>query len=434
MTVIWGLAGMLLLLAVGVLFSVDRKKIKIRTVAAALAAQIIFGALVLYLPAGAAALKWFSDGVQNVINASTEGINFVFAPLTDSGFVFAIKVLPVIIFIASLTSVLFYLGILQWVVKIIGGAFAKLFGTSVPESMNTAANIFLGHTEAPLMIRPYLRKLTQSEVFAVMVGGMATVSGSVLVGYSLLGVPLDHLIAAAFMAAPGALVFAKLIVPAGAEVPVGTPGTGRMARLLGKFYSKERGMAAVITKNEKPVADEPPAEDRPVNVIDAAARGAADGLSLALNIGAMLIAFISLIALCNVIIGGVTGIFGGHDVTLQAILGAVFAPVMFVTGVPWAEAMSAGSFVGQKLVLNEFVAFSEFGPQVANFSEKTAVIITFALTGFANFAGIAMQIGCLGSLAENQRAHIATLGLRAVLAGTLANLMSATIAGVMVTL
>ncbi|USQ79083.1 NupC/NupG family nucleoside CNT transporter [Ornithinimicrobium faecis] len=451
MTFFWGLAGVFLLLAIALLFSVDRRKIRLRTVGVALLVQVIFGALVLYWPLGQRALTAASDAVQMVIDSANAGIEFVFGPLLESGFTFAIQVLPVIIFVASLTSVLFYLGILQWVVKIVGGAFAKLFGTTTAESMNTAANIFLGHTEAPLLIKPYLKRLTQSELFAVMTGGMATVAGSVLVGYALMGVPLEFLIAAAFMAAPGALVMAKIVMPAGAELAE-SRGEGRLTRFIARHRTRETvpataggdaggsvattsGGTQATASGDSVATDEADEEEaRPVNVVDAAARGAGEGLQLVLNIAAMLIAFIGLIALVNVLLGAVGGWFGYGDLRMQSILGWLLAPVMFVLGVPWAEAAASGSFVGQKIVLNEFVAFSEFGPVAETFSVKTQAIVTFALTGFANFAAIAMQIGALGSLAPNQRTRIAQLGMRAVLAGTLANLMSATIAGVMVTI
>lgn len=392
-------------------------------------------------------LQKASEGVQLVIDSANNGISFVFGSLMDSDFVFAIHVLPVIIFVATLTSVLYHIGVLQWVVKIVGGAFAKLFGTTDAESMNTAANIFLGHTEAPLLIKPYLKKLTQSELFAVMTGGMATVAGSVLVGYSLMGVPLEYLIAAAFMAAPGALVMAKIMMPAGAEVSA-TATASPIAKLMGRRRGTKSGHQNVrgdeetqdgsllVLEDEADQSETEPADDdgRAVNVVDAAARGAGEGLNLVLNIGAMLIAFIAMIALANVILGGIGGVFGVDDLTMEGILGWILAPIMFVIGVPWAEATQAGGFVGQKIVLNEFVAFAEFGPVSQGFSAKTQAIVTFALTGFANFAAIAMQIGGLGSLAPNQRSRIAQLGMRAVLAGTLANLMSATIAGVMVSI
>lgn len=330
--------------------------------------------------------------------------------------------LPVIVFFASLTAVLYHLQILQKVVKVVGGALAKLLGTTEPESMNAAANIFVGQTEAPLVIRPYIVGMSRSELFAVMAGGLSTVAGSVLVGYSLLGAELEYLIAASFMAAPGALLMAKILVPAGAleEQRVET-----YAATVGSGGSGEQTV-------EPPAEADPEAEEPPQNVIDAAARGASDGLMLAANVGAMLLAFISLIALGNLVLGTVGGWFGADDLSVQQILGYVFAPVMAAVGVPWNEALDAGSFLGQKVVLNEFVAFADFAPQAEEFSPKAQAVITFALTGFANLGSLAILLGGLGGIAKSRRGDIAQLGMRAVLAGTLANLMSAAIAGVLI--
>jgi concentrative nucleoside transporter, CNT family len=407
MDVLWGLGGMLVLLAIAVVFSTNRRAISLRAVLGALALQVGFAVIVLYWSAGQAALRAASRGVQAVIDSSREGISFLFGPvLPDQGLVFAFQVLPVIIFFAALTTVLYHWNVLQWVVRVVGGALRKLLGTSRAESMNATANIFVGQTEAPLVIRPYISGLTRSEFFAVMVGGLSTVAGSVLVGYSLLGARLEYLIAASFMAAPGALLMAKIMIP-----ETGEPQT----------------MAAQdVTR----ATEEEEATHR--NVIDAAASGASDGLRLALNIGAMLIAFISLIALLNLVIGGIGGLFGNDQLTFEQILGYVFSPVMFMTGVPWNEAVEAGSYLGQKVVLNEFVAFSNFGPEAGSFTPKTQAIITFALTGFANLGSLGILLGGLGSLAPERRHEIAHLGIRAVLAGTLANLMSATIAGVLI--
>jgi CNT family concentrative nucleoside transporter len=400
--------------------STNRRTIKPRTVFVALAIQFAFGFIVLYSQIGQRALEAVSSVVGAVINSSSEGISFLFGPvIPEEGSVFAFQVLPVIIFFASLTAVLYHWNILQWVVRIIGGALQKALGTSRAESMNATANIFVGQTEAPLVIRPYVARMTRSELFAVMVGGLSTVAGSVLVGYSLLGAPLEYLIAASFMAAPGALLMAKIVMPE-TDTPVediaaeGTNGDER----------ETEGDAAPETAS--------PGLTGHRNVIDAAAAGASDGLRLALNVGAMLIAFISLIALLNLILGSAGGLFGFPDLTFEAILGYIFAPVMLAIGVPWEEAIRAGSFLGQKLILNEFVAFSNFGPQIGEFSDKTAAIITFALTGFANFSSLAILLGGLGGIAPERRPDIASMGIRAVLAGTLANLMSATIAGMLI--
>ncbi|MDZ5078114.1 NupC/NupG family nucleoside CNT transporter [Nesterenkonia sp. HG001] len=472
--ILWGIMGMTVVLALAILFSVDRRKIKIRTVAIALAIQVFFAVFVLYLPWGQTALGWVTQVVQSVINVSDEGISFLFGGLVEGDAVpFALSVLPVIIFFASLTAVLYHLKVLQFVVRVIGGALQKLLGTSRAESMNAAANIFVGQTEAPLVIRPYIAGMTKSELFAVMVGGLSTVAGSVLVGYAGMGANLEYLIAASFMAAPGALLMAKIIIPAGSfdeiDAAKAERQAGDEAALGGGRYTKDHRTAeagttstATATLTEERRADDgattgaddgaAPAdqgselrpgqsvaeaaaaveeEERPRNVIDAAARGAGDGLRLAANVGAMLLAFIALIALINLGIGQIGGLFGAPDLTFEQIMGYVFAPLMWAVGVPWEEAVAAGSFLGQKLVLNEFVAFADFAPQAEGFSVKSQAVITFALTGFANFSSMAILLGGLGGIAKNRRSDIAQLGLRAVLAGTLANLMSASIVGML---
>ena len=423
--ILWGIGGMAFVLFLAFLLSTNRRAINPRTVFVALALQVAFGVCVLYWDAGRRVLQAASGVVQAVINSSREGIVFLFGPvLPDQGLIFAFQVLPVIIFFASLTSVLYHWNVLQWVVRIIGGALQKALRTSQAESMNATANIFVGQTEAPLVVRPYVERMTSSELFAVMAGGLSTVAGSVLVGYSLLGARLDYLIAASFMAAPAGLLMAKMIMPE-TEQPetVGDKATEAARAETGEVTDEQ-------TLDATDAEDDPEAGHR--NVIDAAAAGASDGLYLALNVGAMLIAFISLIALVNLILGAAGGLVGFPDLTFELVLGYVFAPIMFVIGVPWNEAIDAGSFLGQKLVLNEFVAFSNFGPEADGFSQKSAAIITFALTGFANFGSLAILLGGLGGIAPNRRPLIARFGIRAVLAGTLANLMSATIAGVLI--
>ena len=400
MDFIWGIIGILVVLGIGFAFSTNRKAIQWRIVLAGLAVQLLFAFIVLKWEFGREKLMQLSEAVQNLVNYAFEGIEFVFGGLANAdtvGFVFAISVLCIIIFFSSLISVLYYLGIMQIIIRIIGGFLSKVLGTTQAESVNAAANIFVGQTEAPLVIRPFLNTMTKSQLFAVMTGGLASVSGSVLVGYSLLGVPLEYLLAASFMAAPAGLVLAKLIMPETEEVD------------------------ETNFKLEK--------DDSAANVIDAAANGAADGLRLAVNVGAMLIAFIALIALINGILGGIGGWFGFENITLEGILGYVFAPLAFAIGVPWEEAVNAGSFIGQKLILNEFVAFSNFGPVIGEFTEKTGIIISFALCGFANLSSLGILIGGLGGMAPDKRHVIAKLALKAVLAGTLASLLSAAIAG-----
>ena len=423
MQILWGIGGMIVILGLAFALSLNRRAINPRTVLGALAIQITFGVIVLYWETGKTALQAVSQGVQAVINSANEGIGFVFGPILPGegeGPVFAFQVLPVIIFFASLTTVLYHWNILQWVVRIIGGALQKALRTSQAESMSATANIFVGQTEAPLVVRPYIERMTRSEFFAVMVGGLSTVAGSVLVGYSLLGAPLEYLIAASFMAAPAGLLMAKMVLPETEEPDtVGADATeAAEAETSGAEESEEE------EEGGGPLGHR--------NVIDAAAAGATDGLYLALNVGAMLIAFISLIALVNLILGSLGGLVGFPDLTFQLILGYIFAPLMFLIGVPWEEAIRAGSFLGQKLVLNEFVAFANFAPNIGNFSDKAAAIITFALTGFANFGSLAILLGGLGGIAPQRRPEIAKYGIRAVLAGTLANLMSATIAGMLI--
>tara|TARA_B110000459_G_C16618809_1_gene500467 strand:- start:1449 stop:2690 length:1242 start_codon:yes stop_codon:yes gene_type:complete len=408
MEIIMSLVGMLVLIGIAVLLSRSRKDIRLRTVVGAFALQFAFGALVLYFPFGKRLLISVSDGVSKVIAYGNEGINFLFGDLTatfNHGFIFALSVLPVIIFFSALISVLYYVGIMKWVINILGGALSKLLGTSRTESLSATANIFVGQTEAPLVVRPFIKTMTQSELFAVMCGGLASVAGSVLAGYASMGVPLEYLIAASFMAAPGGLLFAKLIMPE-TEVP------------------------SLSLSNEEDDEN----DDAPVNVIDAAASGAGAGLKLALNVGAMLLAFVGLIALVNGVFGGIGGWFGMPELTLELILGYVFSPLAFLLGVPWHEATTVGSFIGQKLVVNEFVAYLDFMPYLAEdsvlvMSEKSKAIVAFALCGFANLSSIAILLGGLGGIAPSRRADIAKFGLLAVAAGTLSNLMSATIAG-----
>ncbi|WP_251977988.1 NupC/NupG family nucleoside CNT transporter [Salinicola avicenniae] len=419
MTLLMGLIGVVVLLLIALLFSSARKAIRIRTVAGAFAIQAGIGAFVLYVPFGQDVLGAISGAVSQVIGYANDGIGFLFGDLADPanvGFVFAVKVLPIIIFFSSLTAVLYYLGIMQWVVRILGGALQKVLGTSRTESLSATANIFVGQTEAPLVVRPFLARMTQSELFAVMCGGLASVAGSVLAGYAQLGIPMEYLIAASFMAAPGGLLFAKILMP---ETETPDDHTGQ-------------------------VKDAMDAEDKPANVLDAAASGASSGLMLAANVGAMLLAFIGLIALIDGILGGVGGWFGVDSLSLSMILGWLFSPLAFVLGIPWNEATLAGSFIGQKLVVNEFVAYINLAPYISGdamvaetgqaMSAHTAAILSFALCGFANLSSIAILLGGLGIMAPSRRPEIARYGMKAVLAGTLSNLMSATLAGIFLSL
>ena len=407
------LLGIVVLLGIAYLLSNNRKAINFRTVFGALTIQVSLGAFILYVPIGRDALLAMANGVSKVISYGNEGIKFLFGALAGDkvfevfggeGFIFAVRVLPAIVFFSALISLLYYIGIMQWVIKIIGGALQRMLGTSQAESMSAAANIFVGQTEAPLIVKPYISKMTESELFAIMCGGLASIAGSVMAGYAGMGVPLTYLIAASFMAAPAGLLFAKIL------------------------YPQTETFNDDIEKVER---------EKPSNVLDAAAAGASSGMQLALNVGAMLIAFVALIALINGMLGGIGGWIGMPDLSLGMIFGWVFRPLAWVLGVPWGEAGVAGQMIGTKLAINEFVGYKEFALYLTpdapmQLADKTKAIITFALCGFANFSSIAILIGGLGGLAPNRRGDIARLGLKAVIAGSLANFLSATIAGLFI--
>ncbi len=403
-----GVGGVIILLSVAWIFSSNRKAINPRTIFGALALQAAIPALVIWTDSGAATLQAISNGVQAVIDSAQSGIGFVFGPLADvkqSGFIFAVKVLPVIIFFAALMSVLYYLRIMQVVIKVMGGGLQKLLKTSPVESLSAAANIFVGQTEAPLVVKPYLPTMTKSELFAIMSGGLASVAGAVLAGYASMGIPLNYLIAASFMAAPGGLLMAKILEPE-TETP--------------------------RIDVEKRLVEEQEKEAAAVNVIDAAAIGASDGLKLAANVGAMLIAFVALIALLNMMVGGMGGLFGIENLTIQQILGYLFAPVAFVLGVPWEHATDIGSLLGIKLIVNEFVAYIDLVKMKETLDLHSFAIATVALCGFANLSSLAILLGGLGVIAPSRRGDIARMGMKAVMAGTLSNFMSATLVGIFI--
>ena len=408
LVVVQSLSGMLFIILTGYLLSSERRKINWRIVLGAFGIQLAIGALVLYFPPGMQALEAVAGIVISVLGYAQAGINFMFGDFASGnhGFVFALQVLPIIVFFASLIAVLYHLGIMERLVSLIGGLIQFVLGTSKAESMSAATNIFIGQSEAPIAIKPYLSSMSSSEIFAVMVGGMATVSGSVLGGYAAAGVDMRYLIAASFMAAPAGLMMAKLIKP------------GASDDSSDNFDVHEEILA-----------------NRSANVIDAAATGALQGMQLAFAIGALLLAFIGLIALINGIIGWGGSFFGFENLTMQQILGYLFQPVAFLIGVPWEETRQVGSLLGQKFMLNEFIAYLDF---VANYQSeltpRTQAIVTFALCGFACLSSIAIVVGGIGILVPERRAEMSQLGLLAVVAATLANLMSATIAGLMLTL
>ncbi|MCH1414617.1 MAG: NupC/NupG family nucleoside CNT transporter [Glaciecola sp.] len=395
-----GIFGVIALLAIAFALSNNKQAINWRTVGGAFVIQVLIALFVLYFEPGIAALLAITDFVAGVIAYADEGINFVFGSVGNKslGFIFAFNVLPVIIFFSALITVLYHLGIMKFIINIIGGGLQKVLGTSRPESMSAAANIFVGQTEAPLIVRPFIPKMTQSELFAVMVGGLASIAGSIMAGYAGIGVELKYLLAASFMAAPAGLLMAKIMVP-----EVDTPNND-----LTQVDGEDTSYA---------------------NIFDAAASGASSGLQLALNVGAMLLAFVALIALINGIIGWTGNLFGLENLTFEQILGYLMAPIAWAIGVDWSEAQIAGSFIGQKIVVNEFVAYLSFVEMSDQLSVKSQAIITFALCGFANFSSIAILMGGLGAMAPSRRKDIARLGLKAVCAATLANLMSAALAG-----
>ncbi len=391
---------------IGWLLSSNRRAINLRTVGFAFLLQAGIGGLVLFTPAGFSALMAASEYVGQLLEYSQVGIGFLFGGLakTESvGFIFAFAVLPVVIFFSSLVAVLYHIGVMQLIIRTIGGGLRKLLGTSHTESLSAAANVFVSQAEAPLVAKPYIPGMTVSELFAVMVGGMASIAGSVMAGYAALGIPLEYMLAASFMAAPGGLMMAKLLEPE-TQVP----------------YEPKKGEAVQ--------------SEQYVNVVDAAATGAMNGLRIVAAIGAMLLSFIALIALANGILGWMGGWFGLEGLTLEGILGVLFQPLAWALGVPWAEAELAGSLIGQKLVLNEFVAYVAYIDVAGQFSPTAQAVVIFALCGFANLSSIAILLGGLGSMAPMRRDEISRYGFRALIAATLSNLMSAALAGFFISL
>ncbi|EGA64164.1 NupC/NupG family nucleoside CNT transporter [Vibrio brasiliensis] len=394
--------GIIAILFTAWLLSTNRKNINYKTVSLAFALQITFALLVLYVPAGKDALNSVTGAVSNLINYGQEGIAFLFGGLATGGFTFAINVLGIIIFFSALISGLYHIGLMPKVINLIGGGLQKLLGIGRAESLSATANIFVGMIEAPLVVKPYLKQMSDSQFFAVMTGGLASVAGGTLVGYASLGVDLNFLIAAAFMSAPAGLLMAKILLPETETIDANT---------------------------ELDNADMP----RATNVVEAMADGAMSGLRIAVAVGATLLAFVSVIAMLN----GMLGWFGdliGMPLSFELILGYLFAPIAWLLGIPWNEAITAGSLIGNKIVVNEFVAFIQLMEVKDQLSEHSQAIVTFALCGFANISTMAMLIGGLGSLVPEKRPFISKYGFRAIAAGVMANLMSASIAGVILSL
>ena len=418
--ILTALAGMALILAIAFLLSSNRRAIRLRVVSAAFALQAAIAVLVLYTSWGRAGIAAMSRGVANLLGYANKGTEFLFGPSATNplAMTFALGALPVIIFFASIVAILYYLGVMQRIVRWVGGAIAWITGISRVESLSAAANIFVGQSELPLVIRPYLAGLPQAQLFTVMTVGMAGVAGTILAAYaSLLGERyLPYLLAAAFMSAPGGILMAKIVMP---DEPV---------------KEEELPLEDAPAGEKIEVADTFEEGERPANIIMAAAQGAQTGVRLAVAVGAMVLAFVALVALANGLLSGFGAWFGLEGLTFQRLVGFVFAPIMFLIGVPWSEAGTAGGLFGTKLVLNEFVAFIDLGAMPAGaLGERSRAIITFALCGFANFSSIAIQMAVTGGLAPNQRPNIARLGIKALIAGSLANLMSAALAGLLLT-
>lgn len=402
-----GILGLIVFLGIAYLFSNNKKAINWRLVVIGLALQGIFAMLVLKIPLGRKFFGILGKIIDKLLSFTVEGSSLVFGNLLNTksslGFIFAFQVLPTIIFFSALMGIFYYLGVMQVVISAIAKGLAKLLGTSGAETTSAVSNIFLSQNEAPLIIKPYLNEMTHSELFSVMVGGMATVAGSVMAGYVAMGVSATHLLAASVMAAPAGLVISKIMIP-----EIGNPVTKDGVKL-----DKEK------TAN---------------NIIEAAANGALEGIQIAINVGGLLIAFVALIAFLNYVLSFIGGFFGANFITLNWLFGKLFSPIAYLMGIPVSDIATAGNLLGQKVVLNEFVAYGNLGPLIAKhaLNDKTIVILTYALCGFANFSSIAIQIGSIGGLAPEKRKDIAKLGLRAVLAGSLSTFMTATIAGLLI--
>ena len=403
-----GILGLLTMLSLAYIFSTNRRAIRGKTVAWGLGLQIAFAICVLRVDYGRRAFQVIGDAANKVLSYSYFGSEFVFGPLgkqgSSIGFVFAFQVLPVVVFICALFAILYHIGVMQVVIRAMAWAMTRIMGASGAESLNVAASIFMGQTEAPVTIRPFLPDLTRSELMTVMTSGMAHVSGSIMAAYFAFGAEPRHVLSAVIMTAPGTILVSKMLVPE-TEVPR-TAGT------------------VVMPESEEE-------KEKHENLLGAIARGTGDGLHMALNIGAMLIAFIALIHLVDGIMGGIHNHIAWFPASLEGILGVIFSPVAWVIGIPWRDCHAIGNLLGTRMVLNELVAFTMLGPQKATLDPRSFTIATFALCGFANLSSVGIQIGGIGALAPNRRGDLAKLGIRAMLAGTMANLMSASIAGML---
>jgi concentrative nucleoside transporter, CNT family len=403
-----GILGLLTMLGLAYAFSTNRRAIRIKTVAWGLGLQIVFAILVLRVEYGRRAFQVIGDAANKVLSYSFAGSEFVFGPLgkqsSSIGFIFAFQVLPVVIFICALFAILYHFGIMQFVIRIAAWLMIRIMGASGAESLNVAASIFMGQTEAPVTIRPFLPELTRSELMTVMTSGMAHVSGSIMAAYFAFGAEPRHVLSAVIMTAPGTILVSKMLVPETEE-------------------PKTAGKVVMSAEEED--------REKRENLLGAIARGTGDGLHMALNIGAMLIAFLALVALFDGIFGGIHRHFAWFPTSMESVLGLLFAPIAWLIGIPWHDCPIIGNLLGTRMILNELVAFSMLGPQKAVLDPRSFTIATFALCGFANLSSIGIQIGGIGALAPNRKGDLARLGIRAMLAGTMANLMSASIAGML---
>jgi len=406
-----GILGLLTMVALGYAFSTNRRAIKLRTVLWGLALQLIFAFFVLRVDLGRRLFAWLGDVVTNFLGYSFAGSSFVFGDLGKKGppFYLAFQVLPTIIFVAAFFAVLYHYGIMQWVIRQMARVMMKFMGTSGAESMNVAASVFLGCTEAPLTIRPFLERLTRSELMTIMTSGMAHISGAVMAAYILFGIPAKHLLTAVIMTAPGTILIAKMLVPETEEA---------------------------VTAGRVAMSDEEIEGDKTVNLLGAIAKGTTDGLYLSLNVAAMLISFLALIALADGVLGATHNGFAHYGWTwfpssFEQIFGVIFAPIAWLIGVPWRDCAAIGNLLGTRMILNEFVAFSRLAGLQQSISPRSYLIATYALCGFANLGNIGIELGGIGSLAPGKKMELAKLGVRAMLAGTMANLMSASIAGML---
>lgn len=395
------LVGILVLFGIAISFSVNRRALNIRTIIGAFSLQAAIVGFILFIPAGQHLLLTLAGGINHILDYANSGVSFIFGDLASDkfGFIFAIKVLPIIVFTSALMSVLYYLGVMQIIVRVIGTTFQKLLGTSKAESMAATANIFVGNSDVFILMRPYVKGMTHSELFALMTGGVASIAGTVLLGYASMGIDIQYLLAAAFMSAPGGLMMAKIIYPE---------------------------TESVISHS---IEQDSETQDKPSSFIEAITEGAASGLKLALSVGAMLLAFIALIALLNGALGGICSFFGIQGISLELIFSYIFSPFAWLLGVPQADVLSVANLLGQKLVLNEFVAFVHYADIQQTLNTHSQLVTVIALAGFANLSSPAVLIGVLAAMVPDKKAFISRLSPKVILAGLLANLMSASLAG-----